>query len=436
MKIALRMATATTLVVAGIVATPVVYGQATSPSAVSLPPPGRWAPITSHRHHVTVVDFPPRDALEIALWAETVWERLEQWAGRRLPETRGFPVIISARLDDESGISRVVLAQELDAEGVLRQELTMIQPAGVDQEDVLEGLCRLLMNRWLAPRARELGRNDFGDALPAWWVIGAAQQLFPELRERNLRMIREADARGETEPITALFRAQVLPPGRWLEKARADLAVAWLIDREPAREWVTRIMERALAGVPVDAAWLVEIGFAESPRALEAGWDLWLARQDGKMIPGVFSRDTARLLRLLALRAEDYGVILSDGRRTGSLAIETLIADREAPWVAALVRRITGRISQEVVGKAPDIAEAIRPFQDVLAAIAAPPPHPRRQAGELAARWRTAWQQLDRLVSVETERRRLLDAVASGEAEQRRELESLLRRWEAAPPPE
>ncbi|HMO03966.1 MAG TPA: hypothetical protein PKC67_02235 [Kiritimatiellia bacterium] len=425
------------LLVAGVMAfLPAVQAEMTA-AAEPRVASNRWPTVTSHQRNFLVADMPKRDAVEIAVWAESVRERFMGWVGSPLPHGRAYPVVITASLRAEEPGGRVLRALDRASDGSLRQELTMVNPADMDQEDVLEALSWLLAHRWVVVRMAERSRNV--PVLPDWLTVGIAQNLYPELRVRNYGEVVAMEQAGSYHPAATVFDMRFLPPGRWPEKARAGLVVAWLSETIGPERLLASCAERVVVGLPVDVAFIQELAGLPDPRSVNMAWDVWMARQDRRFMPGVQATDPEAIARVVALPAEMFGLELpaSFGRRT--LDAELLIQHRASLWVQRYAKAVAWRLRQEGIGQPPEIVERIRAYLVFFDALAAPGEtrHRGKPVQPRSARWlERTWAEADtawRTYLAEYQARSALlqrhEVAAEGGA-----LDALLDRWEEPPP--
>jgi hypothetical protein len=379
-----------------LIALSLIVAPAFSQSDTTNPPAAKsWPSITSHQRNFIVTDMPKRDAFEIAVWAESARERLSEWAGAPIPGERSYPIVISALLRTNEPNGRVLKAQDVTEDGFLRQEITMINPAAMDQEDVLEAVCWLLLNRWIQLRQPAAERIKNPGAYPDWFAVGVAQNLYPELRERNHREVREREASGDRVSAASVFEQVYLPPGRWPEKARAGLVTAWLAEVLTPTDLLGKTSAHMASGGKLDAELFAYLLRLPDGRSVNMGWDVWMARMDKRLIPGVMSFDVSGVTRVLELRPEQFGVIMPSPLPGGRLTADQLIADRAYEWVHHYSRAAAWRLRQEVVGKSPDLVAAINRFVLFFDALAEPgAPGQTKQKNTKSARWlQAAWSE-------------------------------------------
>jgi hypothetical protein len=397
--------------------------------------PSSWPTITSHQRNFLIADMPKRDAVEIAIWAESVRERFIGWIGAPLPYGRAYPVVIIAALRPAEPAGRVLRALDLAADGSLRQEVTMVNPAAMDQEDVLEALCWLMANRWVVARLAD--RSAEVPVLPDWLTTGIAQNIYPDLRVRNYRDVLALEQAGGYQPAATVFDLRFLPPGRWPEKARSGLVVAWLAEVVGPEALLVACADRMVEGRPVDAAFVRDLLGLPDVRAVNMAWDVWMARQARRLTPGVMTADAAAIAEILALPAETFGLELPASFGARTLDAGLLITHRDAAWVHRYAKTVAWRLREASIGQPPELVERIKAFLVFFDALAAPgetgkkgkPGKPR------PARWLTkTWNDADagwRAYLEDLERRTAL--LERHEAAEGGSVGSLLDRWEQAP---
>lgn len=357
----------------------------------------KYAPITSHQRHFIVTDMPRRDALEIAIWAESARERLSEWVGKPIPGERSYPIVISAILRTNEPTGRVLKAQDVTEDGFLRQEITMINPADMDQEDVLEALCWLLLNRWIQVRQPAPDRIRQPGTYPDWLAVGIAQNLYPELRERNYQEVRARENDGDVLSAITVFDQIYLAPGRWPEKARAGLVVAWLAETMTPANLVAATAAERVNGGKLDAETMARLLGMTDTRSINMAWDVWMAKQNRRLIPGAMSSDHSGVSRVLELRPEMFGVVTPSPLPEGRMTVDMLIDGREEEWVHRYGRAVSFQLRHEVVGKTPELVKHINPFIDFFDDLALPgelggkkKKTSPKSARELQSSWRKA----------------------------------------------
>jgi len=364
----------------------------------------RSKPITSGQRNFIITDMPGPNALGVAVWAETMKEAFESAVGARIPSQRIYPLIISARQSADIQRGWVESHQYLTREGNLRQELVMVNPALIDQEDVLELLCRFMLDRRVFARMDKSGDPVIPE-MPGWLAVGIAQQLYPDLRARNIRQIRNLVALDKRKPdAITVFDWQYFPSGRWPEKALAGVVLEWIREQYPVDRLVNRLADARAKGEPVSGATIAGLLGYETEREFNMNFDVWLARQKNKIMPGVYEPDLAEVEKLLTLPSTELGLIWPGGA-TAALTPELLVENRDESWVRVVARSAEVRMRLALITQPPEASRALDGIMTCL-----------RELGQGARinsneewlnRWRASAAALDR----HKEQRQKIDAV-------------------------
>lgn len=342
----------------------------------------------------------PVVAADLVRWAEEVAARLDESMGPTLFE-RGEYVEIVCR--DPGAPPRVERTQHL-ADGFLRQRLELDGLGALDQEDVLEGVVWLLLNRRVVARQPDRGAGSEPARVPDWLAVGVAQGLYPELRERNLGVGLDRWARGTMTPPERLTARAVMPAGRWAEKADAALWVAWLQGRADAAMRFADAWQRIAEGKAVGASWWWDsrAGGADT-RDGEREWELWLAGQRDAL-RGWSSRPDDQLGSMRDWRtvsAVDLASVHAPASVT-ALSLDQLVAHRGEKWARLLAARMALRIRLAAVGQSPDVQQVASRYAAYLDAVAGKGRalgflRGRSPARHLQALWREAEAARERL---------------------------------------
>ncbi len=254
--------------------------------------------LLSTRRHYLVDGFGPRQNLDIARWAERLEDRLAERFGAPPPFRKAGPIRILASEPGGEGPPRV-LARQDPSRPLKAQSLEIRHPARVSEEDLLEGLCTLLLQRYAAKRVP--GQKGRTPPLPAWFVAGTAQDLVPELRARNRQMVLALWERRQAPSPADILEWVHLPSGFSEEKAAAGLLAGWLYEAGRADPGVRRRLWGALVRTPrLLPEDLQAILGVESASALARRWDLWIASRANVQsgIPRSSPADWDRLLQI------------------------------------------------------------------------------------------------------------------------------------------
>ena len=220
------------------------------------------------------------DNVRVAQWGDDVDSRLQGLVGMRLDIN--FPTIcrILGETNKTHGSIHIVKNQGW-AHGRLMQQLRIYEPDAAPREDVLEGFCWLMLNRFPIERQDRLQRMRRLSSFPDWLAVGVAQNLFPSLRSRNnLLLLKHWERVPSFEKIMSY---DYLPEGRWLEKAACGAAVEWLHATDQLTGFFSAATKRVVTHKEITLDWTLEqLDSVASLKELEKSWDLWIASQSLK----------------------------------------------------------------------------------------------------------------------------------------------------------
>lgn len=308
-----------------------------------------------------VSGFAPGAAADLARWCEAVAGRVENMLGP-IPMDRGWYLEIQGRPGD-----RVVRAQGW-VDGLLQQRLEVGRDDELDQEDVLEGLVWLLLNRWAVALQSPADRANGLAGVPDWLAVGVAQNTYPELRTRNAEAVQERWREDRLTPWPALVEQEILPAGRWAAKAEAGQLVAWLLDRNARMDafWEAHAKGLRLNAEAVARQVLALGGVEEASQA----WEVWLAGQNNRRraMTGV---DAAQVAEFDALsRVDDPELQAVRADVSAPLTLADLVALRKSRWVPALATRRSWQLQMAMLGRAPEWQEVAQRYIHFLEALA------------------------------------------------------------------
>ena len=148
----------------------------------------------------------------------------------------------------------------------------------LDTEDLVGAACWLMLNRYVAEYTPKGQRTGMGAVVPDWISSGIAQNTQAALYARNREWISNERAEGRVMSLYKVIKQEVLPPGRWREKAYAAAAVEFLFPEGDRTTWAM-LMKAVGTRQAVDAAWLR----AHSPALLnqnpEQAWRAFLKQR-------------------------------------------------------------------------------------------------------------------------------------------------------------
>jgi hypothetical protein len=379
----------------------VMCGSGAAAQERSLPERGPQASTAfSAKRRFVVRGLPAQGAASVARWAEDVAERVENALRLDLPFPRFEQIELVGRSASEGAGPGVLRAQGY-VDGRLMQRVVLEDPESTDQEDVLEAVCWLLLNRLVIQRqSAEQRKARLGQA-PDWLSTGLAQNLYPELRTRNARLLKPRWQEGEAGAAGAVVRKELLPQGRWPDKAEAAFLVGWLLSLPQAA-----VLLESAGGKPLDLPWLLGATDHGDERALSQAWDLWIAEEIGRapMLGTISGERVGELKALLLLRTADYGAARAPGVPP-VLEPAELVPYRREPWMQGMARQVVQRLDELAAGQAPEFAEVAGAYRSFFAGLGGAGAGPSAHASDRTLRQMLA--EADRaLVVLETLTRR------------------------------
>jgi hypothetical protein len=319
--------------------------------------------------------------VSLAASAEETAGKIEELIGLRIPFAKGESLQMLARWSTNEPNGRVVRAQGW-VDRTLSQKLIIVNPERADQEDVLEGLCWLLLNRYVINRQTFEQKTSQLGSVPDWLSTGVAQNLYLALRTRNSQVVIRRWLKSEGLPFNEILNLEYLPAGRWGEKAFCGLAVDWIASSpDPAVAFGSLFSCLAGGGtITTNVIGNLLIG-QDSGRELEKHWDLWIASQTQvKQYWGGISAERLDSLRhLLAAPPDEMGIPAGEAVPT-SLTIKKLVKFRDAPWMPLYATRLNLHIRGLGIGEAKEFRDVLELYGKYLGALA----RPRKGLGRLS----------------------------------------------------
>ena len=319
--------------------------------------------------------------VSLAASSEEVAGKIEKLTRLRIPFVKGESLQMLARRSTNEPSGRVVKAQGW-VDRTLTQKLILVNPERADQEDVLEGLCWLLLNRYVIGLQTFDQKTSQPGSVPDWLSTGVAQNLYLALRTRNNQVVIRRWLRNEDLPFNEILNFEVLPDGRWGEKAFCSLAVDWFASQsDPAVVFENFFYCLAGGGkITTNLIGKLLIG-QDSGLELEKSWDLWIASQTQvkQYWGGVSSERLKSLRQLLAAPPDEMGIPAGEGVPT-SLTIKKLVGYRDAPWMPLYATRLNLHIRGLGIGEAKEFRDMLELYGKYLDALA----RPKRGLGRLS----------------------------------------------------
>jgi hypothetical protein len=355
------------------------------------------SPAVSSTRRFAVSGMTSGENVLLAAAAEEVAEKIESLVSRPLPFARGLPLRLMAGYTESNRVGRVVRAQGW-ADRALGQRLLITNPDRVAQEDLLEALAWLLLNRYVIVRQAVSERERAPGEVPEWFSVGVAQNLYVSLRDRNARVAVRRWQRGTSPSLEDLMDRSYLPEGRWSEKAYCGLAVDWIASVPRAVELFDALFRRWSAGESVTPAWLsaAMLG-ATNVAALEIQWDLRVARygQPRRIVGRSAGESMALLEAVRALNYEALGLVVAP-EMLAVTDLRQLVPLRQEPWLQAAAPALALKVRSLAWGGSDDFAAVVEAYARFFDALTERPARGllarllRRPASDAALRNRLA----------------------------------------------
>ncbi len=300
--------------------------------------------------------------------------KIEEATGMPLPMQRdqilGVMVQSSAAPD-----ARVLKMQGWD-DGRFYQRLVVPGALRLDEEDLLEGASWLLLNRYAAEYAPEGQHTGMGATVPDWISAGLAQNTQAPMRSRNRDWISRELAEGRAMKLSQVVKQELLPPGRWREKAYAAAAVEFLFPAGDPRAW-TPLFKAVGARQAIDAAWLRNHCAALKDRNPEEAWREHLAQRakirDVEAWNDLGLQIEEKLLQTLNFRPREQVADVPDDVPQ-ELFARDLIEYRAQPWTSPLVAALSLQVQSLELGAPPALREVLASYAAFFDQLGTPPP--------------------------------------------------------------
>jgi hypothetical protein len=360
-------------------------------------PPGEAGGTILSTRRLFSASGPSRPACVVwCAWAERTYDRLERLLRVRIPDPGAAPLRIRLGMDDSA--REVARAQGMP-EATLQQELRIRNGEGAPTVDALEGLCWLLMNRYVAIRQRADERQHSPGTLPEWLTTGAARNLHESIREADRRALSDwIDRESVPGPRDLLKLEYVEGSPRPGIRAALSFFFRWASDQIGADRLVRAVAERRARGeffAAEDLAGLMPgIGGAQ---ALEREWERALRSFAETLFHRRSPVDRAEALQDL-LTAEPIALGVSvEGLQ--AVTDPALIRRRNEPDVRALAKAMVTAMDRLAVGQDAEFVDVARAYRDFFGAFAergflgaGPSPSRLRRLWERAEARRRAWR--------------------------------------------
>lgn len=369
-------------------------------------------PITSSSQRFVFRGFAPGDGTLLARWTEQVMGRLEQGIGVPVPFRRYEIVRFSGTAEEPADRGRLIMSQGY-VEGLLHQRIVVVNPDQVEEEELVEGLVQVLLNRYLLGIASLHGAGEAGISLPDWLSVGMAQWTSADLQARNVAFLRSEGDVAVGWEMAQILSWMELPGGRTAEKAACGLFVEWLDESVATSvQWVG-VLRRLVSGKDLTLPYVANdlVGMGDATMSAELAWQEWrILRSQAPVEPGQLDISAVvALKKALEIRPGEFAVNLP-ASVPAVLTPRQLIGHRDQEWARALSLAVAAEFRRHQYSAAPELADVYGTYMSVFQRI---PKVPSRGVLGLRRSGGVTTQRLEQdLAQAESRLERLEKAVA------------------------
>ena len=341
-------------------------------AALSPGQPGRAA-ITSADHRFMVSGMTSAENMVLAGQLADLARRIEEKTGMPLPMQRDQ--VLGVMVQSSSAPDQQVLKMQGWDDGRFYQRLVVPGSLRLDGEDLLEGACWLLLNRYAAEYTPAGQRTGMGATVPDWLSAGLAQNTQAGLKSRNRDWIARELAEGRLLPLAQVIKQEILPPGRWREKAYAAAAVEFLLPDGDLAAWAA-LFKAAGTRQALDALWLRKNIPALRDQNPEAAWRAELEQRSRSRTVEAWSDHglqlEEKLLQALNFRPREVAAGIP-GEVPPELYARDLIAYRNESWARDVAAALSLRVQSLKLGAPPLLQEVLADYAAYFDQFAKPP---------------------------------------------------------------
>ena len=306
--------------------------------------------------------------------------KLAEWAAK-VEEKTGMPLpgqrdqVLGVMVQSASAPDAEVLKMQGWDDGRFYQRLVVPGRHRLDGEDLMEGACWLMLNRHAAEYAPANQRTGMGATVPDWISAGLAQNTQAALRSRNRDWIARELSENRAMPLAQVVKQEVLPQGRWREKAYASAAVEFLFPDGDLNTWAA-LFKAVGTRRAIDAAWLRKSCPALRDRNPEEAWRVHLAERSRIRTVEAWSdrglQIEERLLQTLNFKprelAADVPVDVPQ-----ELFARDLVDFRGQEWTLPVVAALSLRVRSLGLGAPPALQDVLASYAAFFDLLATPP---------------------------------------------------------------
>lgn len=259
------------------------------------------------------------------------------------------------------------------------QRLVVPGALRLDNEDLMEGACWLMLNRYAAEYTPTAQRTGMGAAVADWISAGLAQNTQLALRARNRDWIARELAEDRILPLHEVIKQEMLPPGRWREKAYAAAAVEFLFPDGDLNAWAV-LFKAVGTRQPIDGAWLRKNCAVLANAKPETAWRAYLEERAKTRTVEAWSdrglQIEEKLLQTLNFRPREVATGVPDDVPPDLFARD-LIDYRQQAWAPALAAALSLQVQSLKLGAPPLLQEVLSSYAAFFNQLATPPAEKR-----------------------------------------------------------
>ena len=349
---------------------------AQAPTAEAAANPGRpgRAAIYSADRRFMVSGMTSAENMVMARKLSEAAARIEEKTGMPLPIQRDQ--VLGVMVQDSAAPDAQVLKMQGWDDGRFYQRLVVPGPLRLDEEDLLEGACWLMLNRYAAEYTAEGQRTGLGATVPDWVSAGLAQNTQAALRSRNRDWIARELSEGRSLPLAQVVKQELLPAGRWREKAYAAAAVEFLFPDGNLNDWAA-LFKAVGARQPLDAAWLRQNCAALKDRNPEEAWKEFLVQRARSRNLEAWSDQglqiEEKLLQTLNFKPRELAEKVPVDVPQDMFARD-LIDFRSQDWVLPVAAALSLQVQSLKLGAPPALQEVLASYTAYFDQFSTPPP--------------------------------------------------------------
>ena len=320
--------------------------------------------IVSSSRHFVVRGMDPEVNLRLSIWCDEVARELTELLGAEVPFLDQRPVYLLLR-DDDALDEAVVNRRSKFASGLLTQELRITNFNVADQEDMLENLVALLVERYVIARQDNNELNRAIPLVPAWFSVGVAPVLYSALRDRNRKVCVRQWMEKRLRPVVDVLAMQTSASGRSTLKCTCNLFYGWMQSLSVTVPVNSQFFNAWAGGEVIDLPWIMDhMPGLVSEKNIAKEWNLWAANR--KEIRSEWSGGAYETIAVLKRKLNVRPKLMNAGYPLDGPDIVTprqLLDLYDQPWFSFVVGKSSFDIAFQGLGQSSDMRDIIQQYQ-------------------------------------------------------------------------